>query len=118
LKQAKQTKSFREFGVMAEKISDDDYRVNLGDRKTQDLSQLPPPIVKALATMKPGDVSDLIELGGAFTIIRLEARTPAGTTPFADVKVQLQTDMQKEKTEQLRAALGQKLRKNATIETL
>jgi len=118
LKQAKQTKSFREFGVLAEKISDDDYRVNLGDRKTQDISKLPPPIVKALASMKPGDVSDLIQLGNAFTIVRLEARTPAGTTPFVQVKAQLQSDMQKEKTEQLRAALGQKLRKNATIETL
>jgi hypothetical protein len=117
-KQAKQTKTFREFGLLAEKLSDDDFRVNLGDRKTQDLSKLPPPVVSALASMKPGDVSDLIQLGNAYTIIRLEARTPAGVTPFNEVKVQLQSNMQKEKTQQLRSALGQKLRKNASIETL
>jgi parvulin-like peptidyl-prolyl isomerase len=117
-KQAKQTKTFREFGLLAEKLSDDDYRVNLGDRKTQNLSSFPPQLQKVLATMKPGDVSDVIQLGDAYTVIRLEARTPAGTTPFAEVKVQLQSDMQKEKTEQLRSALGQKLRKSATVETL
>ena len=117
-KQAKQTKGFREFGLLAEKLSDDDYRVNLGDRKTQNLSSFPPPLVEALAKMKPGDVSGLIPLGEAFTIIRLEARTPAGTTPFEQVKTQVQSEMQKEKTEQLRSALDQKLRKNAKIETL
>jgi parvulin-like peptidyl-prolyl isomerase len=118
LKQAKQTKNFRDFGLLAEKLSDDDYRVNLGDRKTQDLKSFPPQIQKALASMKPGDVSDLIQIGDAFTIVRLEARTPAGTTPFVEVKTQLQSDLQKEKTQQLRSALGDKLRKNATIETL
>jgi len=118
LKQAKQTKNFRDFGLLAEKVSDDDYRVNLGDRKTQDLSKLPPPVQQALASMKPGDVSGLIQLGDAYTIIRLESRTLAGTTPFAEVKAQIQSDMQKEKTQQLRSALNQKLRKGATIETL
>lgn len=118
LKQAKQTKNFRDFGLLAEKLSDDDFRVNLGDRKTQDLSKLPPPVQQALAGMKPGDVSGLISLGDAFTIIRLEARTPAGTTPLAEVKGQIQSEIQKQKEEQLRSALNQKLRKGATIETL
>ena len=68
--------------------------------------------------MKPGDVSDLIQLGDYYTIFRLESRVPAGVTPFAEVKPKLQSDMQKEKTEQLRSALDQKLRKNAKIETL
>ncbi len=33
LKQAKATKSYEEFGLLAEKISEDDYRVNMGDHK-------------------------------------------------------------------------------------
>ena len=106
VKQAKQTKNYREFGLLAEKLSDDDYRVNLGDRKTQDLARPASAYRRRLlATMKPGDVSELIQLGGAYTIVRLEARTPAGTTPFTEVKSQLQSDMQKEKTQQLRVAL-------------
>ena len=70
------------------------------------------------AKMKPGDVSDLIQLGLNYTIFRLEARTPAGTTPFAEVKAKLQADLQKQRTEQLRSALAQKLSKNAKVETL
>lgn len=118
VKQAKQAKTFRDFGLVAEKLSDDDYRVNLGDRRTQTVSSFPPQIQKVLATMKTGDVSDLIQIGDAYTIVRLEARTPAGTTPFAEVKSQLQSDMQKEKTQQLRSALNQQLRKSATIQVL
>jgi len=117
-KQAKQAKNYHDFGLLAEKFSDDDFHVNMGDHKPQEASTLPPPLQQAAAAMKPGDVSDLIPLGNAYTIFRLEARTPAGVTPFIDVKAKLESDMQKEKTQQLRSALNQKLRKNATIETL
>lgn len=117
-KQAKQATNYRDFGLLAEKLSDDDFHVNMGDHKNQEASALPPPIVQAAGNMKPGDVSDLIKLGNYYTIVRLEARTPAGTTPFAEVKDKLQSDMQKEKTQKLRSALAQKLRKNAKIETL
>jgi parvulin-like peptidyl-prolyl isomerase len=117
-KQAKQAKTYRDFGLLAEKLSDDDFHVNMGDHKTHDASELPPPIVKAAAKMKPGEVSDLIQLGNNYTIFRLEARTPAGTAPFAEVKAKLQSEMQQKTTEQLRSALARKLRKNAKIETL
>jgi len=117
-KQAKQAKTFRDFGLLAEKLSDDDYRVNMGDHRVQNASTFPPPILKVLASMKVGDVSDLIQLGDAYTIVRLNARTPPGTTPFVDVKAKVQSDMQKEKTQQLRSALDQKLRKNASIQVM
>jgi parvulin-like peptidyl-prolyl isomerase len=112
-KQAKQAKTYRDFGLLAEKLSDDDFH-----HKTHEASELPPPVVKAAARMKPGEVSELIQLGNNYTIFRLEARTPAGTTPFAEVKGKLQTEMQKKTTEELRSALARKLRKNAKIELL
>jgi parvulin-like peptidyl-prolyl isomerase len=118
LKEAQQAKTYHDFGLLAEKISEDDFHVNMGDHKPVEASTLPPPIVKAAAKLKPGEVSDLIQLGSYYTIFRLEARTPAGTTPFAEVKAKLQADLQKQKTEQLRTALAQNLRKNAKIETL
>jgi parvulin-like peptidyl-prolyl isomerase len=117
-KAAKNAKSYREFGLLAEKYSDDDFHVNMGDHKPQEASALPPPIVQAAAKMKVGDVSGLIQLGPYYTIFRLEARTPAGTKPFAEVKDKLQSEMQKEKTEQVRSAFAKKLSQNAKIETL
>jgi peptidyl-prolyl cis-trans isomerase C len=117
-KQAQEAKTYRDFGLLAEKVSDDDFHVNMGDHKPMEASKLPPPIVQLADKMKPGDVSGLIQLGNNYTIFRLEARVPAGTTPFAEVKAKLQAEIQKQRTEQLRSTLAQKLRKNAKIETL
>ena len=118
LKQAKAAKSYREFGLLAEKISEDDWHVNMGDRKAVEKDKLPPPIVKAALAMKPGQVSDLIQLGPAYTLFRLNSHTAAGIAPFGEVKANLMTDLQKQKTEQLRAGLNKKLRKTAKIEVL
>ena len=116
--QAKGAKTYQDFGLLAEKISDDDYRVNMGDHKPVGRSQLPPEVVKAALALKPGEVSELIQLGSAYTVIRLVAHTAAGQIPYAEVKGQLQSDLQKERLEKLRASLGKKLRQGAKIETL
>jgi peptidyl-prolyl cis-trans isomerase SurA len=118
LKQAKATKTYQEFGLLAEKMSDDDWRVKMGDRNAVERDKLPPPVVKAALAMKPGEVSDLIQLGPDYTLFRLNAHLPAGITPFAAVKTRLMNDLQKSKTEQLRAGLNKKLRKTAKIEVL
>jgi parvulin-like peptidyl-prolyl isomerase len=117
-KLAKATNSYQEFGLLAEKTSDDDWHVNMGDRKFIDASKLPPPVVQAAAAMKPGEVSKLIQLGNAYTIFRLVEHTRAERTPFAAVRAKLQSDLQKQKGLELRAALNQKLRKDAKVEVL
>jgi peptidyl-prolyl cis-trans isomerase SurA len=116
LPQAKAAKTNNDFGLLAEKVSDDDYRVMEGQHKSTPLSQLPPQVVKVFRTMKPGDVSGVIQVGADFTILRLNARTPAGEQKFIDVKAKLAKDLQQYKTNQLRAALDQKLRQGARIE--
>jgi parvulin-like peptidyl-prolyl isomerase len=118
VKQAKAAKSYKDFGLLAEKISEDDWHVNMGDRKSVERDKLPPPVVSAALVMKPGQVSDLIQLGPAYTLFRLNSHVPAGIVAFAEVKAKLMTDMQKSKTDQLRAELNKKLRKTAKIEVL
>ena len=118
IKLAKATKSYQEFGLLAEKVSEDDWHVNMGDRKAVDRDKLPPPVADAALKMKAGEVSDLIQLGNAYTLFRLNAHTPAGTAPFEEVKAKLMTDLQKQKNEQLRADLNKRLRKTAKIEVL
>jgi len=117
-KLAKASKSYQEFGLVAEKYSDDDWHVKMGDRKAVEAEKLPPPVVKAARAMKSGQVSDLIQLGPNYTLFRLNAHIPAGVTPFAEVKAKLMVDLPKEKNDQLRAALNKKLRKTAKIEVL
>jgi parvulin-like peptidyl-prolyl isomerase len=118
LKQAQTTKTYEQFGMLAEKISEDDYRVMMGDHKNVDRSKLAPQVVQALLALKPGEITGIIQLDQAYTIVRLNAHIMAGKTKFADVKDSLRTQLQKQKVEQVRAALDKRLRKNAKVEEL
>jgi len=116
LKQAKATKSYQEFGLLAEKISEDDFRVNMGDHKGVGRDKLPPQIVKAALAMQPGQVSDLIQIENAFTIFRLNAHNLPRKQPFAEVKADLRIELGKSKYERLRSGLAKQLRAKAKIE--
>jgi len=117
LRQAKATKSYDEFGALAEKTSEDDFRVMMGNHQLADKSKLPPAVVKTLQAMQPGQVSDLVEFDtNCYTILRLTTHNPAGMQEFNAVKDKLLDALKREKVEQLRAALAAKLSKNAKIE--
>jgi parvulin-like peptidyl-prolyl isomerase len=118
LRQAKATKSYQEFGLLAEKLSEDDFHVNMGDHKAVERDKLPPEVVKAALGMKPEAVSDLLQLGSYYTFFRLNAHTPAGKVPLEAVKDRLRKDMEKERYERLRAGLDKKLRQNAKVQEL
>jgi parvulin-like peptidyl-prolyl isomerase len=117
LRQAQAAKSYQEFGLLAEKISEDDFRVMMGDHEPADRSKLPPEVVKALAGMQPGQVSGVIEFdANDYTILRLKAHLPAGLQKFETIQDSLRERLTKEKTGQLRSALATKLSKTAKIE--
>lgn len=118
LKQAKATTSYEQFGMLAEKISEDDYRVMMGDHKAVDRAKLAPQVVQALLALKDGQVSDIIQVEQAFTIVRLNQHVLAGKMKFADVKDSLQKELQKRKLNDVRAALDKRLRKTAKVEEL
>jgi len=118
LEQAKATKSYGQFGLLAEKVSEDDYRVNMGDRHVVKSEDLPPEVVQVAQKMKAGEVSGLIPLGTAWTIIRVGAHTPPGKSAFAEVKAKLMENLQKQKYEQLRVELDKRLHQNAQIQEL
>ena len=117
-RKAKATKSYEEFGVLAENVSEDDFHVNMGDHKAVDIDRLPPEIVKAAQAMQPGQVSELLQLGNFYTFFRLNGHIPAGKFTFDQVKDRLRQDLQKEKYESLRAGLDKKLRLNAKVQEL
>lgn len=112
------TKTYEEFGLLAEKLSDDDFHVNMGEHKSVLASDMPPQVVKVLQGMKTGQVSGLVAVDEAYTIVRLNAHSPAGREPFAKAKVKLKDELTKRKREQLRSALSAKLRSTATVELL
>ncbi|MBZ5665804.1 MAG: peptidyl-prolyl cis-trans isomerase [Acidobacteriia bacterium] len=116
MRQAKATKSYQDFGLLAEKISEDDYRVNMGDHKAIARDKLPPQIVKAFVTMQPGQIGGPIQIESAYTIVRLNAHTPAKKKSLEEVKTDLKVELQKSKYEKLRSGLAKQLRAKAKIE--
>jgi len=118
LKQAKATRNYEEFGVLAEKISEDDYAVMMGEHRFVERSKLPVEVVNAALALQPGQVSDLIQVEQAFAIVRLISHNPAGMQKFEAVKDSLHKQLQQSKTDQLRSALDKKLRANAKVEVL
>ena len=68
--------------------------------------------------MQPGQITDLIQIENAYTIVRLNKHIPAGKIKFQDVQAQLIKQLQAKKTNQVRAALDKKLRQNAKVEVL
>ena len=116
LAQAKTAKNYEDFGLLAEKASEDDFRVNMGDHKITPADKLPPQVVKFMRTAKPGQVSGLIQIENAYTIVRATAYTPARKQPFAEVKASLKDELQRVKYERLRSGLAKQLRAKAKIE--
>ena len=116
LGQAKAAKSYEQFGLLAGKVSDDDFHVMMGDHKEADRSKLPPTVVATLMAMQPGQVSDLVQFDvNAFTILRLNSHNPPSIRKFETIKDGLREQLEQQKTEQLRNALLAGLSKNAKI---
>jgi peptidyl-prolyl cis-trans isomerase SurA len=118
LPQAQAAKTAEVFGLLAEKVSEDDYRVMMGRHKPMERAELAPPVLQKLLTMKEGQVTGVIQIGQIYTIVRLNKHILPGKRKFAAVKEDLMQEMQSEKTNKVRAALGKKLRGNAKIEIL
>jgi parvulin-like peptidyl-prolyl isomerase len=117
-KQAKATKNAEEFGLLAEKISEDDYRVMMGDHKWTPRDKMPPEMLQPAMKMKDGQTSDLLQVGQFFVIFRLNKHVPAGVVPFEEVKVKLRDELQKQKSNEVRATFDKRLHQNAKVETL
>ena len=116
LEQARATKDEEQFGLLAEKISEDDYRVMMGKHKPIEVTNLPPDVVKALRTLKAGEVSDVIQVGNIFTIVRPISHAPASKDSFETARPGLEKELAETRRSQLRSALDSKLRQNAKIE--
>jgi peptidyl-prolyl cis-trans isomerase C len=118
LRQSKATKDYEGFGLLAEKFSEDDWRVMMGDHKSIHRGRMPEPVEKAVFAMQPGQVSDIIETENSFCIARVNAREESKLVSFEEVRVRLKKDLETEKADTLKKAMEARLRKNAKIEEL
>jgi peptidyl-prolyl cis-trans isomerase D len=118
LPKAKAARSAEEFGVLAEKNSDDDWRVMMGDHGLIEENKMPSQVSQIAFRMKPGEVSDLVRAENSYCIVRVNANEPARHMSFDEVKAKLHKEMQAQRVEELRGDLNRRLRKTAKVEEL
>jgi parvulin-like peptidyl-prolyl isomerase len=118
LRQARKTKTYEEFGMLAEKISEDDWRVMMGDHQFITREQMPPEVAKVAFTLKPEQLSDLIRAENSWCIVRLNGRQEPHQTSYEQVRASLKKEIEANKVETLRRTLHQQLRKKARVEEL
>jgi len=118
LPKAKAAKTYEEFGLLAEKVSEDDYHVMMGDHKAMTRAQIAPAVLQALLALQPGQVTGILQVENVYTIVRLNQHVLAGKRKFEDEKEQLRKQLEKTKTNQVRANLDKKLKQKAKIEVL
>jgi parvulin-like peptidyl-prolyl isomerase len=114
--QVKATKSYEAFGVLAEKVSEDDYRVMMGDRKWAHLVALPKEIGQAVAPLQAGQTSGIVETPEGLTILRVNERRSQKQMEFSEVRDQLRQQLEGAARTQKTELLQQNLRKGARVE--
>ena len=118
LKQAQAAKDYEGFGLVAEKVSMDDWRVMMGDHKWLHRGRMPKQVEDVVFTLKAGQITGVIDTGDSFCIARVNGVEPGHLVPFDQMKPQLKKDLEQQKAEELRASYDARLRKNASIEVL
>jgi len=116
LRRARAAKNYEEFGLLAERVSDDDWRVMMGDHGAVEEEKMPPQVARVVFGMKVGQVSELIRADNSFCIVRLSGREAARQLPFEQVKAEIRKNLQAMRVDQLRSALNRQLRKTAKVE--
>jgi parvulin-like peptidyl-prolyl isomerase len=93
-----------DFAQIAKDRSDDTTATDGGDLGFVGKGDLPPDFEKVMLALKPGEMSDVVELGAGFHIIKLHEKRAPRTVPLeevrADVKAFLTQSQQKAKLDQ------------------
>lgn len=115
LAKAQATKSVDEFGAIAEKSSEDDWRVMNGDHGWVHRGTVEPEFESAFG-MTAGQVSGVIRSRAGYHILRVNGYQASQQLSFAQVKKDLRTTLEKQREQKLRSALENSLRSKARIE--
>lgn len=77
-----------------------------------------PTIERTVFRLQPGDVSDPIQVGDQFIIVRCDGRIPAQNTPFEQVRSKLAEALRDRKLHTAAADVFQELHKRSTVQNI
>jgi peptidyl-prolyl cis-trans isomerase SurA len=110
-------KGGKDFAELAKKFSEDPAaRKDGGDLGSFKKGDMQPELEKAILSLKPGEISDLVSTTIGFHIIKLEARVAGTTKPFESLKSDIEEILYRKKSEERFSQWAKDLRGKATIE--
>lgn len=111
-------KAGEDFGDLAYKMSEDNYRVKSGDIGYMHKGRMLPEIEEAAFKLKVGEMSDLIKAENNWYIIKLEDKKPEHQLSFEETKDKLKKELETTRAQELKEAWITDLRAKAKIEVL
>jgi parvulin-like peptidyl-prolyl isomerase len=111
-------KAGEDFGDLAYKMSEDNYRVKSGDIGYMHKGRMLPEIEEAAFKLKMGEMSDLIKAENNWYIIKLEDKKPEHQLSFEEAKDKLKKELETTRAQELKEAWITDLRAKAKIEIL
>jgi parvulin-like peptidyl-prolyl isomerase len=106
-----------DFERMAQMYSEDSTRDVGGDWGWVERKTLAPQLEKVAFSLKKGKVSNIIELGGNYYIVKVEDRRGGETKSFADARSDIEKKLIQEESQRLQENWIAGLRQKATIRT-
>ncbi len=99
-----------DFAGVARKVSEGSKSTEGGDMGWVDPTTLRPELVKAVAGMSAGDISQVVEAGDEIFIIKIDAKKKSSVIPFSEVRDTIQEELRKTEEEQLYKAWIERLK--------
>jgi len=106
-----------DFDKMAQMYSEDSTRDLGGDWGWIDDKTLSPELSRVAFSLKPGEISKVVDLGGNNYILKVEARQGGEVKPLKDVRADIEARLRQEQAQQLQEHWLASLRSKAYIKT-
>jgi parvulin-like peptidyl-prolyl isomerase len=110
-----QARGGTDFADLARKVSEDGKAGQGGDWGWVDTRDLRPELATPATALAKGGLSDLIEMGGDFYILRLEDRKEAGPLPFEEVRGGIERELRRKEARRLTTVWLARLKQDAYI---
>ena len=114
----KQLKGGADFADLAKANSQDGSAANGGDLGTFGKGQMVPAFEQAVAALKPGEISGVVETPFGYHIIKLVEVQPARTVPFAEVSQKITQFLQMRGQQEQAVVYVQTLKAKGKVEIL
>jgi peptidyl-prolyl cis-trans isomerase SurA len=106
-----------DFDKMAQMYSEDSTRDLGGDWGWIDDKTLSAPLSEVAFSLKPGEISKVVDIGGNHYILKVEARQGGEAKPLKDVRADIEAKLRQDQAQQLQEHWLASLRAKAYIKT-